>query len=329
MTDRRRFWVIIGLTLILPVVLGLMLMTGMLWLVLTTPPLVVIEAQTGFVSYRVQRQEVSAMALEGAEVTDVSSFCAAGLDDAGRVFSIVSPQAGATVEYRWIPGMVMIRLSAAPGGQTLVENAKGTQCLASGDLTFLVPAAALDRLPPLPVLGGGQIGAEQGVPTLSNSLPPCADPALAGRGCLNNGAREIAVEPASNPAMRRASARLFGRTSMPFTGGQLYPITDGEFLVPAGGRLEAANDEAPFIGSVTLDNAASTLQVQVTIEADNLRLYRVGQNDQAEILAAGIVARAISDPSLGPALIFVAIIAFMLQVAIGLRGILKDAWGQE
>lgn len=77
----RRFWLILGGTMILPVASGILLLLGMLLLVAGKPPLVLIEAETGFLSYRVQREDLSTVALDGAEIRDAGSFCPAGLDD--------------------------------------------------------------------------------------------------------------------------------------------------------------------------------------------------------------------------------------------------------
>ena len=325
----RRFWLILGGTMILPVASGILLLLGMLLLVAGKPPLVLIEAETGFLSYRVQREDLSAIALDGAEIREADSFCPAGLDAEGKVRAIVRPVSGTTVEYHWLPGMVMIRFLSESGAPALVENAEGQQCRAAGaDLTFLVPAEALQRLPPLPVLGRGQIGAELGVPTLPGLLPPCRDSALAGLRCVDNGLHEIPVTITSDRTLRRATARLFGRTSGPVWHGQLYLITGDEIPVPGGSRLDTERDDAPFIGSVRLSDDGMSLQAQVTVEAESLRLYRAGQTEQAEVLATGVIARALVDPSIGPWLILAAIVAYLLQLAINMRDIYKDAAGK-
>ncbi len=331
MTERRlRFWLILGGTMILPLAAGILMLGGMLLLAAGKPPLVLIEAETGFLSYRVQREDLSGIALDGAEVREIGSFCPAGLDEAGKVRALVRPVYGTTVEYHWLPGMVMIRFLSESGTPALVENASGEQCQAAeADLTFLVTAEALQRVPPLPVLGRGQIGAELGVPTLPSLVPSCEGAALAGYQCIYNGLYEIPLTVTSDRTLHRATARLFGRTSAPFSGGQLYPVDSGEIPIPGGSRLEANRDDAPFIGSVGLSGDGRSLLVQVTVEAENLKVYRVGQTEQAEVLATGIIARAIGDPSLWPLLILAAIIAYLLQLAINVRGIYKDAAGEE
>ena len=326
----RRFWLILGFTMILPLASGLLLLVGMLFLVAGKPPLVLIEAETGFLSFRVQREALSVMALDGAEVREIASFCPAGLDEAGKVRAIVRPAFGTTVEYHWLPGMVMIRFLSENGDPALVESAGGEQCRAAeANLTFLVPAEALQRVPPLPVLGRGQIGAELGVPTLPGLPSACRDIALAGHRCVDNGLHEIPVTATTDRTLHRATAKLFGRTSAPFSGGQLYPITSDEIPIPGGSRLETNNEDTPFIGSVGLSGDGMSLLTQVTVEADSLRVYRVGRTEQAEVLATGAIARAIGDPSLWPLLILTAIIAYLLQLAINLRGIFKDAAGEK
>lgn len=328
--QRLRFWRILGGTMLLPLAAGILILGGMLLLVAGKPPLVLIEAETGFLSYRVQREDLSGIALDGAEVREISSFCPAGLDEAGKVRALVRPVYGTTVEYHWLPGMVMIRFLSESGAPALVENAGGEQCRAAeADLTFLVSAEALQRVPPLPVLGRGQIGAELGVPTLPGLVPSCEDAELAGYQCIYNGLHEIPVTATSDRTLHRATAQLFGRTSAPFSGGQLYPIASGEIPIPGGSRLEAHLQDAPFIGSIGLSGDGRSLLAQVTVEAESLRVYRVGQTEQAEVLATGIIARAIGDPSLWPLLILAAIIAYLLQLAINLRGIYKDAAGEE
>lgn len=326
----RRFWLILGFTMILPLASGLLLLVGMLFLVAGKPPLVLIEAETGFLSFRVQREALSVMALDGAEVREIASFCPAGLDEAGKVRAIVRPAFGTTVEYHWLPGMVMIRFLSENGDPALVESAGGEQCRAAeANLTFLVPAEALQRVPPLPVLGRGQIGAELGVPTLPGLPSACRNIALAGHRCVDNGLHEIPVTATTDRTLHRATAKLFGRTSAPFSGGQLYPITSDEIPIPGGSRLETNNEDTPFIGSVGLSGDGMSLLTQVTVEADSLRVYRVGRTEQAEVLATGAIARAIGDPSLWPLLILTAIIAYLLQLAINLRGIFKDAAGEK
>lgn len=327
----RRFWWILGLVLILGLSVAL---PAVRYFFYAQPPLVLIEAETSFLSYRVQREDLSAMSLQGAEVTDTAAVCREGLDADWRVAAIVRPPVGATVEYRWMPGMVLIRVLPTGDGTTTFENAAGVQCREGAALTFLVPAAVLERAGPLPVLGAGQIGVELGVPTLPHLPPACSAPELEGRRCISidtdtdtdppEGKREIPVDPASTSALFSATARLYGRTSV--SGGQLYPISGGEFVIPGGSRLEASEERFPFIGSLTLGDDGASLHVQVTTEAESLRLYRAGQNNQAELLATGSVARAIQDPSLGPFLIFMAILVLLLQLALNVRDILEDLW---
>ena len=177
--------------------------------------------------------------------------------------------------------------------------------------------------------GRGQIGAELGVPTLPGLPSACRNIALAGHRCVDNGLHEIPVTATSDRTLHRATAKLFGRTSAPFSGGQLYPITSDEIPIPGGSRLETNNEDTPFIGSVGLSGDGMSLLTQVTVEADSLRVYRVGRTEQAEVLATGAIARAIGDPSLWPLLILTAIIAYLLQLAINLRGIFKDAAGEK
>ena len=320
----RRLWLILGGTIFLPVVLGIMGLGAMLMLALGKPPLVLVEAETGFLSYRVQRADLSSFILQGAEITDTASFCSAGLDAAGKVLALVRPTAGTTVEYHWLPDLVKITLQSEPADTALIEGEDGTQCrAASGDLTFLVPSEALRRRPPLPILGSGQIGVELGVPTFGAPLAACRSEELKGQTCIDNGNHEVPVINEPNPTLHRATARLFGRTSMVLSGGQLYPITDGVFPVPGGSRLQASEESSPFIGSVTLSDDGLSLRAQVTVEANNLRLFRAGQTQQAEVLATGVIARAFSDPSLGPLLILATVIAFFLQLAVGVRSMVK------
>lgn len=320
----RRLWLVLGGTVFLPVLLGIMGMGAVLLLAVGKPPLVLIDAETGFLSYRVQREDLSSIVLRGAEVTDTASFCGAGLDAAGKVNALVRPGAGTTVEYHWLPDQVKITLQSDPANRALIEGEDGTQCrAASGFLTFLLPAKVLQRRPPLPVLGSGQIGVELGVPTFVAPLAACRSEDLKGQTCIDNGRHEVPVANEPNPTLHRATARLFGRTSMLFSGGQLYPITDGVFPIPGGSRLQASQETAPFIGSVTLSDDGLSLRAQVTVEADNMRLFRAGQTQQAEVLATGVIARAFSDPSLGPLLILATVIAFFLQVAVGVRSIVR------
>lgn len=312
-------WLAGGLLLLVPVVIGLLILKAML-----SPPLVLIEAETGFLSYQVQREDLSSIALVAAEVTEVAAFCAAGLDEEGKVRAVVRPSVGTTVEYHWLPGFIMVRMFSETLPSALVEGEDGMQCRAESDqLTFLLPAETLHRMAPLPVLGTGQIGAELGVPTLPSEISPCRWPAFAGKSCIDNGHHEIPVMTSARSSLHRATARLFGRTSMPIGEGRLYPITDGNFAIPGGARLEAGMVTSPFIGSVTVSGDGLSLRAEVTVAADDMRLYRVGHSQQAESLAAGAIARSINDPSLGPLLFFLALFPVALQIWINMRALLK------
>jgi len=300
--------------------------TALSWLVLggylSSPPFVLVEARTTYLAYTVRRVDPSRLAVIDAILTGDLGGCGGMVGAARRISAAIAPKEDTVIEYAWLPGWVTIRLNAPPGNPPVLETAGGDSCPLPEQTLLAVPAGSMaDQLPHV-VLGHGEIGAEIAVALPpERPRPPVIGPSPPGFENLF-----AANAAAPGPVLLSGTARLFGRTGTLLGRGEVFPIGDGEFVLPRGSRLTAP-EGAAMAGTLTLSPDRDALDVQVTVDAADLLLFRTGEFNQAEVLAAGAVARAFGDPSLGPILLIVAIVGFVLPVGFGISTLIREAQG--
>ncbi|MEL6622669.1 MAG: hypothetical protein AAFQ11_07325, partial [Pseudomonadota bacterium] len=207
------------------------------------PALITIEAETETVAYRVARTGFAAIVSYQPIEMDAGSPCAEALD--GTVPVRIEPAEGTTVRYTQFRRLVSIQL-LAPEGE-----------VAAGTLTTTAECA-LPRMARFVV----QLGAEKGG---TNVALPIAGP-------IEIGLEQIRQKPTGSEAanaglLLRATLRVYGRTSWPGSGGNIYPAEGGTFEVPAGGRLttKAEGMQDPAYGYALAGENA--LRVSISTES--------------------------------------------------------------
>lgn len=291
--------------------------------VLDITPVALIRAESTFVAYEVQRGPASNFALHEAQLLDQSQVCDGILNGAGRFSGLVAPGQGNRVSYTYHRSHLLIILEIPKGTAAPELTVEGQKvCKVPGDsLSFLVPNEVLDRHLPFPIVGRGEIGAELGIQT--------APAEAVTQIHVDDGHGGFIIHRAPGPLLMGATVRLFGRTSTLSGPGQLYPIPDAEFQIPRGSRLSSTEDTSTMVGTVTAVAGNTALDVEVTLEASEVLIYRIGQRDQVERLAVGAFARTFSNPSLVPILIAVAIFGFIIQLLCALDGVIRDKAGRK
>ncbi|NUB46602.1 hypothetical protein GEU84_019600 [Fertoebacter nigrum] len=303
-------------------------LTGVIFLfvrvfVLDITPVALISAQSTFVTYEVQRGPASNFTLQGAQLRDRSQVCEGILDGTGRFTGLVAPGQGNRVSYTHHRSHLLITLDIPPGTSAAELTVEGhAVCKVQGDtLNLLVPNEVLDRHLPFPIVGRGEIGAELRIQT----APVQAQDLIQ----VDDGHGGFSVRRAPGPLLMGATVRLFGRTSTLSGTGQLYPIPDAEFQIPRGSRLSSTEEPSTMVGTVTAAADDFALDVEVTLEASEVLIYRIGQRDQVERLAVGAFARSFSNPGLVPILVAIAIFGFILQLLCALDGVVRDKRGRR
>jgi hypothetical protein len=307
-------------------------LTALVW-ASGTAPMVIVDVRATQVSYTIQRPPLSQLPLRGAIVARADGFCDALLDEKGRLTALVAAPKDTMVTYIWHRNFVQITLSppllnkADPESwaPVSVEKAGAPRCvLAAASATFLLPHAAMRDLPPLPILGQGNIGAELGIPPAPEASDLKREIAVRGTP-----ARKVKIHAAPGHLLLGGTARVMGRTSLWWDSGKLFPVADSDFIIPRGSRLSSNASGAPLIGNLVLADGADAFDIQVTTEAKDLSIHRMGANAQEEALAFGALARSFGDPSLAPILIPVAIVGFLIQIFFGLEAMIRERWGPK
>lgn len=286
--------------------------------VLDITPVALINAQSTYVTYEVQRGPASNFTLRGAQLRDTTQVCDGILDSKGRFTGLVAPGQGSQVSYTRHKSHLLITLESPPGTSPAELTVEGKAvCKVPGDrLNLLIPNEMLDRHLPFPIVGRGEIGAELGI----QAAPMPAQESVE----VDDGRGGFSVRQAPGHLLVGATVRLFGRTSTLSGTGQLYPIPDAEFQIPRGSRLSSTSETSTMVGTIMADQRDSALDIEVTLEASEVLIYRIGQRDQVERLAVGAFARSFSNPGLVPILVAIAIFGFILQLICALDGVIQN-----
>lgn len=275
-------------------------------------PIALINARSNFITYEIQRDTVSKFLVHGAEVSDPAAFCEGFLDADNRFTGLVAPRKGTRVSYMRHRSHLQITMDTPEGSPAPELSVKARpDCSMSGKrLVLLVPENRLDEHQPFPVIGRGEIGAE------------LASPGLPATGEVRFPANTVRRAP--GPLLFGATVRLFGRTATLMGDGQLYPISGAEFVVPRGSRLATSTLDSSLVGTVMAKADDEALDIEVTVEATELQLYRVGAGSQVESLGAGAVAQAFGNPGLVSILTCIAIFSFLVQTLCSLAGLIPE-----
>lgn len=291
-------------------------------------PMIALEVRSNFVSYTVGRQAIAAIAVRDAVVSDRDRalLCGYGTTDekGTRLTARIMPSEGDVVEYIWNKGFVIIRFRTPPeksGPHLDLQVQKQPICKIDNELSLYLFDADLAKMPPLPLVGPGQIGVELGL----QPVPPQTEGALPG-WLTKQAPSGAALGISTTRLLLDGTARVYGRTNLG-SDGNLYPIPDSDFRLPRGSRLTTV-DGAWLTGTVTLATVDEGFDVRATTESQQLRLYRIGGQEQAETFATGVLSRAFRDPSTAPFLLFVGIFVIVVQILLALAAIDKKEPGQ-
>lgn len=278
----------------------------------TKPPFVFIEAETETLSYYVIRPQVAAVPLVDAKIIGLPlTNCGKLSESQTSITALLQPAIHTIVRYRHSGKKISIQLSNK-NSVGAIHFADETICaLPANGITFVIatpshesPAGPAVR--PLPIAGPGEIGVEQGAPSITN------------------------IEHRIFNTMKTGSLRVYGRTAFPPNRGALYPAEDAEFPLPAGGRLDSGED----FTSGNISNVAAwygiahigenAFQVSVTTESKDLRLFRPGSSGDSERFAVSLFGRLFNDPSVAVISLAVVVFSIVMQVISGWIGIWRN-----
>lgn len=296
LTTRSGAAVVLNSVIVSAVIILVMLM------VRSSPPYIVVDADTEFLAYRVVRPELASVPLVDARMSVESPDCAGFADPAsGTITALLTPDAGAVVQYRWSPTRVSISLKKEGDHVGVLRVYDESVCdLAAAQVRFDMPAPTVESpaARPLPIAGPAEIGTEFG-----EQLAP--RPGVARVFDLNSG----------------GTLKVFGRATLPPFRGSIYPAGNVVFPIPAGSRVtsgsgslssSAPNDHSSWYG--TAEVAADGFRVSITTETDEVFVFRPGFGSQKQVFSVGLLARMFGDPSV--AFYSVALVVFTVTLQI-------------
>lgn len=262
---------------------------------LTEPPLVVIEAESEFVSYEVKRPIFASLVLRKGFLARAGEQCPSEVKNGNTVG--IFPKAGSLVRYTQLGDQLSIRITNT-GSAGKLDGA--AVCDLSEDARFLI-----------------QLGSEE---TLDNQLVlPIAGP-------LEIGIEQIRQKASDNAAgnagfLYSAAIRVYGRTGFPGSRERVYPAQGGAFDVPAGGRLTTEGNGYGYGYAIPGKRA---MRVSVSTESGELRLIRAGSSRDDERFAVSLLSQTLNDPSFGFLTLLIFVVSLIMQtIAAGIS--IRDA----
>lgn len=255
------------------------------------PPYIIIEAKTGIVKYRVQRQHLTSIALQNANIKYRQPD---GTVINRTITGVLAPTPGTIVTYRFLDETLSVMLEGN-GNQS-----PGVLDLEEGEHETLPPSrisitqSGKNRIRPLPIAGATEIGQEIGAPSGSSQ---------------------------NFPYLYGGSVYVFGRTSSPGYRDRLYPQDNASFPIPAGGRISSGDflasknskSSVPAMYGIA-EVEGGSLKVSLSTVTDQLHLYRPGRTGEVETLGIGFLNQILIDPSYGLVILFISIFSFLLSV---------------
>ncbi|MFW8635299.1 hypothetical protein [Cribrihabitans pelagius] len=303
--------------LVVTVLFALLLKVAVTWLLSAAKPVLFADVRTNHVSFTADRSQLAILPLRNAILIAPSDLCEAAEeeeklgDQDPRLTARITPPTGATVEYFALPEFIQINIRPKAAKDQILVESQGANCRLSERLTVLLPNETLRRNQPLPVFGRLEVSQEIG-------MPPRPDP-----GDLE------AATPAGTQVERLprffihgGTAQIFARSSSPLDSGKLYPVAESSFPIVRGSRIEVAGGEVS--GTVMRLPGEPAMNLQFTVNAEELKIFRPGSDQQSEVIAVGPIARAFGDPTIAPFLVAFLVISFFLQLGFGFFSLCMD-----
>lgn len=265
------------------------------------PPLISLEIDSEYITYRVSRPEIAGIIIEQAAFRTGNWECSP-VENNTIEYALLEPTENSLVTYRYNGDDFIITLDAHTVKNRIYFN-DGEQCVLPDRISFLMKRPQIKQLSarPLPIAGPGQIGTESGKPTLKAKY-------IKGR---SRRPPEI---------MLGGELRVYGRTANPLNRGTPYPAENGKFPLPVGGRLisgpewrtpaQKANEDAWYGVAVLRDQS---MHLSITTESNNLLLFRPGRSKDSEKFQLSVFARLFDDPSIAPISLLILFISISMQ----------------
>lgn len=258
------------------------------FLVPSSDPYVVISAISDGLTYRVARIEVATIPLVEALVrTDNSDFAKHRGDKERPLFTgILEPAEGSLVSYRYAAGKVSIIVDGGEISAGVLRFSDSSTHTLSKRATFVIDMDTT-TLRALPIAGPAEIGLEFGKIIPRGGVIPF------------------------RPFMSEGNILVFGRGRFEPYKGNLYPILDATFPLPAGGRLSSGDtllpnvptEAKPWFGIAQITPAG--FSISATTISSSLQLYRMGATGESETIALSTLTQAFSDPVFQWVVIFI------------------------
>ncbi|SHF37458.1 hypothetical protein SAMN05444279_13223 [Ruegeria intermedia] len=286
----------------------LLMTTATVWLrfFFQAPPVVFVSVRSNHIEYQVKRPALARLAIVDGTWVGPETDCTRVTLSRGRAYTLLlMPAAGAQVEYLSLPTDILITVTPNEGdGVRVLNSSLGMGCDIKDTVSVLIAEEDFARNQPFPVFGPVEIGSDT-----SRTEPP----RHTFRWQLTP---ERIVETIPVRFVQGGQARLFGRLDW---RGQLYPVIDGDFPIPRGSRIEFASDDVS--GSIVRAADEPIFDIQFTVEATAMRVFRPGKTQQHETFATGLMARAFSDPILSVIFLVLGISGFLLSILSYVHGV--------
>ncbi|MFW8595540.1 hypothetical protein [Cribrihabitans neustonicus] len=295
--------------LVLTGVIALGLMAVVTWWFSAAKPVLFADVQTNHVSYKADRSHLAILPVRGALLVAPDGVCGVVEEEADgrkvpRLTARITPPTGATVEYFALPGLIQINIRPESAEERILVEGQGANCQVQGRMTVLLPDEILRQNLPLPVFGRLEVSQEIGMP----SRPDPGDlQVVTSFGEM--------VQRLPRYFIHGGTAQILGRSSSPLDSGKLYPVAESSFPIVRGSRIEVSGGEVS--GNVMRRPGEAAMDLQFTVNAEELKLFRPGSHQQSEVIAVGPIARAFGDPTIAPFLVAFLVVSFFLQLCFG------------
>lgn len=282
-------------------------------------PLILIHAQTELVSFIVARPELANIPLYNVELVRHDGKTCKQLTEQNDLFTgLLQPMVGTRITYRHSGEKIVIEIKPGPlqkgekhSTLAYLKFSDDTRCVVHNRLVirFEPPASEnhfMINARPLPIAGPSEIGKEYGAPLMPRKSGKRTAGLLAG-----------------------GTLRVFGRATSLISGKEIYPPQHANFIIPKGSRLTSISSRGnneffpnSWYGSVTINEFIFDLSA--TTEAKELRLYRPGRSQDAELFKTSLLAQIFNDPSLAIFSFLFVLFTIILQVVLAFINVLSS-----
>lgn len=241
--------------------------------------LIYIEAKSEYIKYTTTRQSISNINIFDFIILNKNNNCEQ-LKDCYINNATIEPGVGSEITYRYNGENLSIHIDSTIQGKSylIFQDLNKVELPLSVTLISKNKGNEIAKYIHLPIAGPGEIGVEYGSQSVSTS------------------------HKKNNNLLLGGQIKIYGK-GIDFLSrnniSKLYPIKDGYYDLPIGGRL-LSGDNKGYTGKDSLYGIAlldeKYLSISVTTESNELQLYRTGKSSDSETIGANIFSQLFNDP---------------------------------